>query len=71
MLIDTYTHRWRRTKSNAPWKIGKCVDGNAEMRRDLFNRMMQFKAYLFKVLKSKHPEGFDLPGTFQTSRNLR
>jgi hypothetical protein len=58
MLIDTYKHQRRRTKSNIPWKIGKCVDGNAETRRDLFNRMMQFKAYLFKVLKSKHPEGF-------------
>ncbi len=58
MLIDTCKHQWRRKKSNICWKIGKCVDYNAEVRRDLFNRKMQLKSYLVKVLKSKYPDGF-------------
>ena len=70
MLIDTYKHRWSRTKSNIRWKFGKCVDYKAEMRRDLFNRMVQFKAYLLKVLKSKHPDGF-CDGDVFVAGNLR
>ena len=58
MLIDTYKYQWGRTKKSITWKLGKCVDHNAEMLRDLANRLMQFKNNLLKVLKYKHPEGF-------------